>query len=193
MSRPWDASRDGGDASLLAACLAGDELAWATLVGRYTRLIFSIARKSGLNEDDAADVVQNVFTIVLRRLEALQQPERFSSWLITTSHRESWRVGRGRLETSSDDAIEPVDPTPLTEHQIIGLEHAALVQQAVERLDDRCRQLIESLFLADDRLTYDDISRHLGIAVGSIGPIRARCLKRLRDQLQNVGVVDADL
>lgn len=193
MSRPWDASRDGGDASLLAACLVGDEQAWATLVERYTRLIFSIARKSGLNEEDAADVVQNVFTIVLRRLEALQQPERFSSWLITTSHRESWRVGRGRLDTSSDDAIEPVDPQPPTDHQVIELEHATLVQEAVRQLDDRCRQLIESLFLADDRPSYDEISQHLGIAVGSIGPIRARCLKRLRAQLQTVGVVDASV
>ena len=80
-----------GDASLLAACLAGDQQAWDTLVERYTRLVYSIALKSGLGEQDAADVVQNVFTIVLRRLESLQQPDRFSAWLITTARRESWR------------------------------------------------------------------------------------------------------
>lgn len=192
MSRPW-AARDEGDAALLAACLAGDERAWETLVDRYTRLIFSVARKSGLNDDDAADVVQNVLTIVLRRLEALQQPERFSAWLITTSHRESWRVARGRLRTSPDDLAEPVDPDPLTEHQVVAWEHATLVQQAVGQLGERCRRLVEALFLSAERPSYEQISRDLGIAVGSIGPIRARCLKQLEARLEAVGVVDATI
>ncbi len=53
--------------------------------------------KSGLSEDDAADAVQNVFTITLRRLESLRDTERFSAWLITTSHRECWRIARWQL------------------------------------------------------------------------------------------------
>ncbi len=94
------ANRQGdatGDAALLSSCLAGDEDAWRTLVERYSRLAWSIALKSGLSEDDAADAVQNVFTITLRRLESLRDTERFSAWLITTSHRECWRIARWQL------------------------------------------------------------------------------------------------
>jgi len=48
---------------MLAACLEGDQQAWDLLVERYTRLVYSIALKSGLGEQDAADVVQNVFML----------------------------------------------------------------------------------------------------------------------------------
>jgi DNA-binding NarL/FixJ family response regulator len=94
---------------MLAACLEGDQQAWDLLVERYTRLVYSIALKSGLGEQDAADVVQNVFTIVLRRLESLQQPDRFSAWLITTTHRESWRFKRAQREIGLADGVDPVD------------------------------------------------------------------------------------
>jgi RNA polymerase sigma factor (sigma-70 family) len=167
------------------------------LVERYSRLIYSIALKSGLDEDDSADVVQNVFTIVLRRLETLQQTERFSAWLITTSHRESWRVSRLRRAVPvplSDDVPEPPDPAPDadTETLVTDWEQAALVHQALDRLGERCRRLIDALFLQDERASYESISETFGIALGSIGPIRARCLKQLRRHLDEMGVIGPD-
>ncbi len=179
------------DAALLRACLAGDQDAWTTLVNRYTRLVYSIALKSGLNEHDAGDVVQNVFTIVLRRLESLQQPDRFSAWLITTTHRESWRIGKPRREHLSDDGVEPVDPDPTAESLVVEWEHAALTHQALEQLGDRCRRLLDLLFLHDAEPGYEVIAAELGIAVGSIGPIRGRCLKQLKGHLAELGVVDS--
>ncbi|HEV2529848.1 MAG TPA: sigma-70 family RNA polymerase sigma factor [Thermomicrobiales bacterium] len=190
MASGEDRTARDADAALLAACLAGDQAAWDTLVNRYTRLILSIARRSGLNDEDAADVVQNVFTTVLRRLEALQQPERFSSWLITTTHRESWRVARLRLPVGGDDMPESVDHDPLSEEQVIALERATVVRRGLDLLDARCRRLITSLFLVPDRPSYEDVSADLGIAIGSIGPIRARCLKRLRGHMLDLGLTD---
>lgn len=178
------------DARLLADCLAGDEDAWAALVERYSRLIYSIALRSGLNDDDAADTVQRVFTIVLRRLESLEQVERFSSWLITIAHRESWRVARSDCGTPLREDHDPVDPAPATDTVVADWEQASLVHEALGRLDGRCRVLIEMLFLREPRPSYEAISDALGIAVGSIGPIRARCLKRLRGHLAPLGVVD---
>lgn len=179
------------DDALLAACLAGNEDAWSLLVERYCRLVYSIARKSGLDEDDAADAVQDVFTNVLRHLESLRDAERFSSWLITTAHRECWRIARAKTHVSLDGLKEPVDPDPSNDELVIEWEHASLMQQALRRLDDRCRHLLESLFLHEERPSYDAISSGLGIAVGSIGPIRARCLQRLRSHLADLGVDDA--
>lgn len=178
------------DAALLRACLAGDQDAWTDLVTRYSRLIYSIALKSGLGEHDAGDVVQDVFTIVLRRLETLQQLDRFSAWLITTTHRESWRARKRQREHFSDDEIEPVDPDPTAESLVVAWEHASLIQQALAQLDDRCRRLLELLFLHDSPPGYDQIAAELGIAIGSIGPIRGRCLKQLKGHLADLGVVD---
>lgn len=180
------------DAALLRACLDGDQQAWTDLVTRYTRLVYSIALRSGLNEHDAGDVVQNVFTIVLRRLESLQQPDRFSAWLITTTHRESWRTRKLQRNHVSDDGVDPVDPEPTVEARVVAWEHASLTRQALERLGDRCRRLLDLLFLHDAQPGYEAISAELGIAVGSIGPIRGRCLKQLKGHLAELGVVDAN-
>lgn len=178
------------DAALLAACLDGNEDAWTEMVTRYTRLIYSIAFTSGLNEQDAADVVQNVFTIVLRRLESLRDTDRFSAWLITTARRESWRVKKGKREEALDDAIDPIDSEPTAADQIIAWEEASITHQALKQLGDRCQRLLELLFLHDPRPAYETIAAQLDISIGSIGPIRGRCLKRLKGQLTDLGIVD---
>ncbi len=180
------------DAALLSACLRGDQLAWTKLVERYNRLVFSIALRSGLDEQDAADIVQTVFIIVLRRLESLQQPERFSSWLITTTQRECWRLRKSRQHSSLDSVPEQVDPEQDNDDRLIAWQEAQTLHQALSMLGDQCRTLIEMLFLREERPPYQEISAELGIAVGSIGPVRARCLKRLHQQLVTLGVTAED-
>ena len=57
---------------------------------------------------------------------------------------------------------------------------------ALQRLDERCRQLLSLLFAdEDERLPYDQVAQQLGIPQGSIGPTRARCLGKLRELLQS--------
>lgn len=191
MRRSGEPANQCDDAALLAACLAGNEVAWTELVNRYTRLIYSIAFKSGLNEQDAADVVQNVFTIVLRRLESLRDTERFSAWLITTARRESWRTRKLQREGPLDDTIEPVDSEPAAADQVIAWEQAAITHQALNQLGGRCQRLLELLFLRDPRPGYESIATELDISVGSIGPIRGRCLKRMKAHLTDLGIVES--
>ena len=81
------------DPRLIARCVDGDQAAWDDLVDRYGRLVYSIARRYGLDAD-ADDVFQNVFSALFRSLDRLRDKGRLSSWLITTTHRECWRVGR---------------------------------------------------------------------------------------------------
>lgn len=190
MRRGLHATQQDEDARLLEACLAGDQQAWTDLVERYTRLIYSIVLKSGLNEHDTADVVQNVFTIVLRRLESLQQPDRFSAWLITTTHRECWRFAKSRREVNIEDGVEQTDPEPTADAQVVDWEHAALTHRALNQLGGQCQRLLELLFLSDTRADYKSIATDLGISIGSIGPTRARCLKRLKGHLAKLGIVD---
>ncbi|MDQ3514412.1 MAG: sigma-70 family RNA polymerase sigma factor [Chloroflexota bacterium] len=190
MQQRRDITEGLDDAALLRACLAGDQDAWTILVTRYTRLVYSIALKSGLNEVDASDVVQDVFTIVLRRLESLEHPDRFSAWLITTTHRESWRARKARRDHLTADGVEPVDPDPTAEALVVAWEHASLTHQALARLGERCARLLDLLFLHDAQPGYEAIAAELGIAIGSIGPIRGRCLKQLKGHLADLGVVD---
>ncbi|HKP13543.1 MAG TPA: sigma factor, partial [Blastocatellia bacterium] len=80
------------DEALVLACRRGDETAWETLVERFQRLVYTISRRAGLDEDAAADVFQNVFASLVERLDRIEQPDRIQAWLVTTAKRETWRA-----------------------------------------------------------------------------------------------------
>lgn len=175
------------DPGLVRACLEGDEAAWAELVERYQRLVLSVARRCGLADADADDVFQIVFTTLFRRLEGLRDQTRLSSWLITTTYREAWRLGKSaQRHAPLSEAIVDVGTPPLD--LVAQTEREQTVREAMTRLDDRCRDLLTVLFLSAEQPAYDEIARRFGMPVGSIGPTRARCFKKLEAILQEFGV-----
>ena len=177
------------DAALIRACQQGDAAAWDTLVARYERLIFTIARRSGLDADEAADVYQHVFTRLVERIDAIDHPAAIGSWLIKTTQYEAWRRVRRRrnLGTLVDDtqAAAVVDESPSAQELLLLLEEQHQVRTAVATLDERCRRLITLLFYQRDPLPYAQVAAMLGIPEGSIGPMRARCLQKLRRLLED--------
>jgi RNA polymerase sigma factor (sigma-70 family) len=175
------------DPALVQACLRGEESAWEELVDRYERLVYSIPRRLGLSAADADDVFQNVFATLVRRLGDLRDQSRLSAWLITTTYRESWRIGkRAERHAPLDERMADAAAPPLDE--VARWEREQLVRQALRRLDDRCRDLVTALFLEPDTPGYQAIAERLGMSVGSIGPTRARCFKRLEGILIELGV-----
>jgi RNA polymerase sigma factor (sigma-70 family) len=175
------------DTMLVQACLAGDGRAWESLVTRYQRLVYSVALRCGLNADDADDVFQVVFTTLFRRLPGLRDHNRLASWLITTTYRESWRVGRsarGRMPLD-ETVIDVSTPAP---ELVAQADRDQRVRDAMERLDERCRRLLTALFLEHDAPSYGDIAVRFGVPVGSIGPTRARCFKKLETLLGEAGI-----
>jgi RNA polymerase sigma factor (sigma-70 family) len=179
------------DAALLRACRGGDQDAWTTLVNRYQRLIYTIPRRAGLDEQAAADVFQRVFATLVEHLDTLSDPDRLRAWLVTTARRESWRVGRQQAaarnrSASEDEAIEIPDADLLPDELLLRLERQHAVRTAVDSLDERCQEMIKLLFYSHEPLPYGELAARLGIAEGSIGPIRGRCLERLRQRLNAI-------
>jgi RNA polymerase sigma factor (sigma-70 family) len=182
------------DRELIALCLGGDQGAWESLVTRYQRLIYSIAIKSRLSPDDAADVFQSVCLKLYEKLSTLRDHERVSSWLITTTSREVWRAAaRNRRDgqpAAADDGdqrealAEIPDAAPLADEQRIALEREQAVREAVAASSDRCRELLTMLFYQKDELSYSDVARRMEMPVPSVGPTRARCLEKLKKLLQ---------
>jgi RNA polymerase sigma factor (sigma-70 family) len=161
----------------------GDADAWRVLVGRYSRLLCAIARSYGLSGADADDVMQATWLKLVERLTVLRDPGRAGAWLAVTARRESMatlrRQGRERpLQGHGPSVTGP-------HHTVFGRDRAALVATALEAIPPRCRDLLE-LFAGPQRLSYAEISAALEIPVGSVGPTRARCLTRLRRQLDGV-------
>jgi RNA polymerase sigma factor (sigma-70 family) len=175
------------DDIMVQRCIAGDGAAWEELVNHYGRLVYSIPRRYGLSAADADDVFQNVFSIVLQRLPSLRDQKMLAAWLITITHRESWRLRRREKIPEELDESVVDDGTPPQE-QVLIWERQHVVHQALERLGEPCRKLLIALFLDPSEQSYKEIATQLGIAVGSIGPTRARCFKKLEAILVDMGV-----
>lgn len=180
------------DPALVAACLAGDDRAWQELVRRYGRLVYSIPRRMGMSDADADDVFQNVFASVLRALPTLQDQNRLSSWLITTTRRESWKVAarnKGHADVDElSEVLSAISDEPVAD--LVRLEREQAVRIALGRLDPKCRGLLTALFLQPEEQSYEEIAASLGMAIGSIGPTRARCFRKLEPMLREVGLDD---
>jgi RNA polymerase sigma factor (sigma-70 family) len=184
------------DEQLLAACRRGDEGAWEALVLRYQRLIYAIPRRAGLDEDAAAEVFQDVFTTLLESIENIEQPSRLQAWLVTTAKRKTWRtVGRAKAlrpftsegGEGEDEMYDLADEGLLPDEALTKLEEQHLVRAGLAELGDRCRTLLQMLFYAPEPPPYSEIAAALGTSEGSIGPTRARCLKKLLDALKKKG------
>lgn len=183
------------DRQLVESCLKGDRAAWETLILRYQRLIYSIPIKHGFSPVDAADIFQSVCVKIIERLSTLRDYDRVSSWLITTTTRECWRLATERRreqqaamydEDYEKDIINSLaSAEPLADQQQQALERQQAVREAVAALPERCRRLITLLFYNKEELSYSDIARILKAPVNSIGPTRARCLQKLKKILEN--------
>lgn len=179
-------SSERTDQSLIAACLKGSDAAWTALVDRYNRLVFSVARRYGFTQTDAEDVMQGVFLALYRRLDSLRDHERLASWLITTTHRECWRVAR-RAKRAGIAADLPDLPHDIDEAESERIERQHLVRQGLDELGDPCATLLQALFLGAGDPDYQAIAKETGMKVGSIGPTRARCLQKLDAILRRLG------
>lgn len=171
-------------ASLVAAAREGDSDAWDALVERYLPLVMAIIARHRLFGADADDVNQTVWLRLVEHLGQLREPEALPGWIATTTRHECLRA----LRTGA--RVVPVDPqaaSPLDrvveivdlEDEIVAAQRHQALRDALGRLPAPRRELI-LLLLADPPVPYGEISRRLGIPVGSIGPTRARALEQLR-------------
>lgn len=183
---------DFSDEQLIAACRTSDEKAWDTLVERYERLVYTVPARYGLTSSEIDDVFQSVWLSLLKNLNKLREPDRVSAWLVTTARRECWERRRGAdyersvasdLDTLlTDRAGDELPP----EDVVVTFRQYETLRGAMETLGDRCRKLLWMLYYDSKVPSYSDVAEQLEIPIGSIGPMRARCLKKLRGLLTNV-------
>jgi RNA polymerase sigma factor (sigma-70 family) len=187
MRRTPDASAT--DEDLIHRCLDGDQQAWAALIDRYKNLIYSIPIKLGMHQD-AGDIFQAVCVSWLANLSQLRKERALPKWLIQTCYHECLRHQRTAGRTLELDATEtqlPIDQRPLAEDILIESEEEQTLRSAVAEMPERCAQLIRMLFFESPARAYTEIARQLGLATGSIGFLRGRCLSRLRKYLEKKG------
>lgn len=178
------------DTRLVRECIRGKEEAWAALIEKYKRLIFSIPMKYGLSTDDATDIFQNVCLDLLSELPKLREPKALPKWIMQVTSHRCLRHKRNaqRIELTGDDEA-PLDSevAPVAERILCEAAEEQSLRDAIAAIPPRCQQLVEMLFFEEPPRPYNEIAKSLGIATGSIGFIRQRCLERLRKRLDEAG------
>ncbi len=174
---------DATDAALVRGCRAGDQEAWNELVERYSRYVYAIAARGfRLSDDDVEDVFQDVFTRVYTRLDSLRDDSALRPWIAQLTRRRCLDAIAARRDVPAEDVTEE-GSTDLSE-----VEEAFDVREALGGLSANCQDILDRFFTRDQ--SYKTIADELEIPSGTIASRIARCLGRLREQLEGRNSAD---
>jgi RNA polymerase sigma factor (sigma-70 family) len=167
---------------LVKASIDRDEDAWNELVRRFAGLVAFVIRHYRLSPSDTQDVSQLVWLRLVEHLGQIREPAALPGWLATTTRHECERYLRinGR-SVAMDPLTMKEDPSagPEIDALLLAAERRQVLLDGLGQLAPQQRELLMML-AADPPYAYADISRILGIPIGSIGPTRSRILERLR-------------
>jgi RNA polymerase sigma factor (sigma-70 family) len=182
------------DEQLIGRCLKGDQEAWSALIDKYKNLIYSIPIKLGMHQD-AGDIFQSVCVDLLSELPRLREHRALPKWLMQTCYHKCLRYQRAadRLvelapEGTDSKAAAPANSADdFPEHMLAQLEQEQILRDAISELPEKCERMVRLLFFENPPRPYENIAEELGMATGSIGAIRGRCLAYLRKRLERKG------
>jgi len=167
-----------------------DQPAWQRFVDLYTPLLFHWARCAGLQESDAADLIQDVFHLLLRKMPEFtyDQNGSFRGWLRTVLLNQ-WRTRlRRRSELPLNDAdsalIEADGQQAVAEKEY----RDYLLRRALDvmRRDFRPSTWQACWQHVVEERPAADVAAGLGITVKAVYLAKARVLRRLREELQGL-------
>lgn len=181
-------SRD--DTRLVKQCLSGSEEAWSALIEKYKALIYSIPVKYGLPAHEAAEVFQATCVELLTRLPELREPKALPKWLMQVAHHQCyrWKQQQQRVVSRDADSDLPEPAVPAIADSLVQqTQEEQLLREAIASLTPQCKRLVELLFLETPPRPYAEVAAELGLALGSIGFTRQKCIERLQRRLDELG------
>jgi len=181
------------DEKLIGRCLQGDQEAWSALIDKYKNLIYSIPIKLGMHQD-AGDIFQSVCVDLLSELPRLREHRALPKWLMQTCYHKCLHYQRAaeRLvelpeDREGDSQLPAAKADDLPEHLLLQLEQEQTLRDAISQLPEKCEHMVRLLFFEFPPRPYEVVAEELGMATGSIGAIRGRCLAYLKKQLEKKG------
>ena len=161
---------------------------WARFVNLYTPLLFYWGRRLGLQETDAADLVQDVFALLVKKLPRFdyQRDRSFRGWLRTVMYNQ-WRKKRAERLVTDAGLSGMADPAPATDVGEVEFQ---------QQLTVRALQLMQTEFQPStwkacwETVVCDrpaaEVACELGMSVNAVYLARGRVLRRLRQELEGM-------
>lgn len=186
--QPTNASRS--DASLVEQARAGDESAYAELVGRHQRRVYAVAYRVTGSHEDALDVAQEVFVKAHAKLGSWAPRAPFGAWLIRLAvnraidHRRQnrRRDARHSEQVTLQESAPPRSNT--AEAEVRRGEIDARVRKAMDVLSPAQRTAFVLRHYED--MSMAEIAPVLGCSVGSVKVHLFRAVRRLRAELKDL-------
>ncbi|HXJ43953.1 MAG TPA: sigma-70 family RNA polymerase sigma factor [Bryobacteraceae bacterium] len=185
------------EADLLRRCRLGDTVAWDELFDRHYeptgRFVFQLGHS--FLKEDVEEICQEVFLSAIKHLGSFHGESQFQTWLFRIAankardYREKQHAakrggGRTPLSLQAEDpetglTLDPPSAAPGPDLALIHAEQAGLVHQALDRVGEPCREVIELRYFAD--LSYDEIGASLDLNPKTVSSRLSKCLDKLED------------
>jgi RNA polymerase sigma factor (sigma-70 family) len=176
------------DIELIEQTLAGNQFAYADLVKRHQRFVFTLALRFSKNREDAEEIAQDCFIKAYRSLSAFQKQSKFSTWLYTIVYTTSMTfLRKKRVDT---DSIDDENTYLQLENQSGGMKNNMAeiksrsyhLQQAIGQLSPDDAAIITLFYMGEQSL--DEIGQTLGIEPNTVKVKLFRARQRLKEKLE---------
>src|SRR5947209_6117558 len=156
-------------AILVRRAQAGDREAFGRLVEQFERTVHAICLRRLGNPSEAAEMTQEVFLHVMRRIDQLREPERFAGWLRQVAvrmaiNRATRRLAPASVETVVLEAACERRDDPLDE--LINRERAQRLWEAIARLKPLDREALQAFYINGQSLVA--IAEQLDVPIGTV-------------------------
>jgi RNA polymerase sigma factor (sigma-70 family) len=188
---PVPVPKHKSDRELVRGCLDGSEDDWNLLIDKYKNLIFSIPIRYGLSREEAADIFQMVCLDLIQNLAKVKDAKALPKWVMqVTAHKcFHWKRQNARMVSGDDEETRLPESSVVAQAEISlrEVEEEQMLREARASLPTRCQELIHMLFYEEPKRPYQQVAESLGLATGSIGLLRQKCLDSLRERLDELG------
>ena len=157
-----------------------DKQAFEKLFRRYFTPLMAFSRRILGDEDDAREVVHQVFIKLWERRSEIDLSTSLKSYLFTAVNNRSLNVIRDRKKFSSEEVPERVGEWDVSA-QIESMELEEKIKEAIDSLPEKCREVFE--LNRFEGLKYGEIAEKLGISIKTVENQMSKALKILREQL----------
>jgi RNA polymerase sigma factor (sigma-70 family) len=183
------------EAPLIARCRLGEERAWDALFDLHyaaaARFVFQLS--PGFSREDAEEICQETFLAVIKNIGSFHGGSRLQTWIFRIAankardyreRQQAAKRGGGQIvvslqEENGDESLPLQVPSPLPgpDALLLRAEGAAQMGEALERLEEPCREVIQLRYFAD--LSYDEIADELKLNPKTVSSRLSKCLDRL--------------
>ena len=190
------------ESELIGRCRQGEASAWDELFDRHyaaaSRFIFQLG--NDFTREDAEEICQEVFLSVIRNLNSFRGGSQFQTWVFRIAankardyrqRRQAAKRGGGQTTVSLNVenpetglTIDPPATAPGPDAALMNTERMALLHEALEKLGEPCREIIELRYFGD--LSYEEISASLDLNPKTVSSRLSKCLDRLENITRTV-------